>query len=103
MSAKVVDLTVENRSRDFSVRTASNKLYLSKANLNKIPIPTKNTLRIWDTKQQGLFIKLPASGNAVAYYRYRLNTLQRDYRIGRVSQLMFAAFILIINESGCIY
>ncbi len=89
MSSNVVDIAVEKNSSNFSLKT--NKILLNKNNLKKIPLPVKGKLRIWDAELHGLYVSLPPSAKAVAYFRYRINENQRDYKLGRLDRLSFKA------------
>lgn len=91
MGTKVVEVKVNMRSEDFSASSQVEKINLSKENLKKIALPEKGSRRVWDNELNGLFISLSSKGNAVAYFRYRINLLQRDYRIGRLDRLSMKA------------
>jgi len=86
-----VDQAVDKkRDEEFAAHcTTTDKLLLSKTALQRFHAPAKGKRRIWDSEITGLYVSLPASGNAVAYFRYRINNIQRDFRIGRIDRLSF--------------
>ena len=68
-------------------QTSLNKVHITKAVIQRVSLPIHGALRIWDTEIANLFVRIPPSGNAVAYYRYRIFSRRRDYRIGRLDRL----------------
>ena len=70
---------------------SKHEIHFTKHDVINYPRPKGGTIRLWDEEVEGLYVFIPAKGKLTAYFRYRFNGRQRDFRIGRIDRLSIKA------------
>ncbi len=70
---------------------SKHQIHLTKHDVQNYPRPEQGMLRLWDSEIEGLYVLIPAAGKRTAYFRYRIQGRQRDFRIGRIDRLSLKA------------